>query len=268
MDEREFWKYGYYWFADKPEGEYLVRADLMEGSLDYDNYTPSYYKESINWQYAETFYLSNDEQFAVNIDLEKLSPLQSGIGSLSGYLQPGVGCSYSIQMQNQLVQLFNTENQIVAFTYTDESGYFGFNGLGFDSYRVKAEFTGNSSIFFDAKLDAANPIILDVELIIDCNSFVGVEGYFAESSFAIESVFPIPAVDFVNLKVISKENNKATIFIYDLNGQIVLEKNISLSSGSQQFSIRVNSISSGLYLLKLVSADGGNTISQKIIINK
>ncbi len=267
MDEREFWKYGYYWFVDKPEGEYLVRADLLEGSLDYDNYTPSYYKESVNWQYANTFYLSNDEQFAVNIDLKKLAPLQSGIGSLSGYLEPGIGCSYSIQMENQLVHLFNTENQIVAFTYTDENGYFGFNGLAFGQFRVRAEFTGNSSTYFDANLDGVNPIISDIELVIDCNSFVGVDEYISENSITIESIFPIPAVNYINLMVNSKESKKAIIIIYDLNGQAVVEKSVSLNQGSQQFTIPVSSLNSGLYLLNLLSEDGKSITHQKIIIN-
>ena len=267
MDEREFWKYGYYWFANKPEGEYLVRADLLEGSIDYDSYSPSYYKESMNWQYANTFHLSNDEEFAINIDLKKMAFLQAGIGSLSGYLQPGIGCSYSIQMENQLVQLFNSDNQIVAFTYTDELGNFEFNGLGFDSYRVKAEFTGNASAFFDANLEAANPGISDIELTIDCNSFVGVDESTAESSFAVESIFPIPATDFVNLKVSSKENMATTIFIYDMNGQTVFEKDVSLNPGSQQLAIPVSTFNSGLYLLKLISFDGKSRINQKIVIN-
>lgn len=266
MDQREFWKYGYYWFANKPEGEYLVRADLLEGSLDYDDFAPSYYKESINWQYANTFYLSNDEEFAINIDLRKLATNQSGMGSLSGYLQPGIGCSYSIQMQNQLVQLFNNENQQTAFSYTDETGYFSFSGLAFGNYRVKAEFTGNSSTSFDADLNAANPNVSDIELTIDCNSFVGVDEYVTENNFDVVSIYPLPANNFVNLSINSKENIDVNIYIYNLNGQIVMERSANFNSGNQQFIIPVNTLTSGLYLLKLVSADGKSSRNRKVLI--
>ena len=267
MDKREFWKYGYYWFSDKPEGEYLVRADLKDGSIDYDDYAPSYYKGSLNWQYANTFYLSNEEQFDVNIDLAKLSPFQSGIGSLSGYLQVGIGCSYSIQMENQLVQLFNAENQIIAFTYTDENGDFSFSGLGFGQYGLKAEFTGNSSTFFHTKLDADNSNVSDIELIIDCNGFVGMDENYAESSFTVESIFPVPAVDFVNLQLNSKENLEATIFIFDLSGRSVFMESVNFTQGRQNFKIPVLSLKSGLYLLRLISVDGNSVINQKIIIS-
>jgi len=267
MDQREFWEYGYYWFVDKPEGEYLVRADLMKGSVDYDNFAPSYYKESLNWQYATTFFLNNNDEFAVNIDLTKLQSFNTGIASLSGYLEVGEGCSYSIQLEDQLVELFNAANQIVAYTYTDETGYFSFSGLAFETYGIKAEFTGNSSTFVNLQPNAENPSISDIELLIDCNSFVGVDEHLSVNSFSLESVFPNPAVDFVSLKVSASERVSATIFIYDLNGQIIFEKNVNLIQGSQQLILRVSTFNPGLYLLKLVSSDGNATSNQKLIIN-
>jgi len=193
--------------------------------------------------------------------------LHSGIGSLSGYLEPGIGCSYSIELENQLVYLLNAEHQIVAFTYTIEDGYFSFTGLAFETYRVKAEFTGNSSTYFEAILNAEQPAISNIDLIIDCNSFVGVDEYISENSLTLESIYPVPATNFVTLNVSASRNIDVSIIIYDLNAQVVYQKNTNLNQGRQQLNIGLSSLRSGMYLLKLVSADGKSTINQKLIIN-
>ncbi|MCF6171762.1 MAG: PKD domain-containing protein [Bacteroidales bacterium] len=268
MDSREFWKYGYYWFSQKPEGEYLIRTDLLEGSLDYGNYAPAYFEAAVNWTAAKTFFLLNGEEFSVNIELEKLAPLQAGIASLSGYLLEGWTCGSGVQLQHQLIELFNAENKVVAFTYTDEYGNFSFNGLAFDNYRLRAELTGKTVTFVDLSPDAGNPNISEIELIVDCNSFVGVEEYFVENNFVLESVYPLPATDFITLRMVSKISTGANLFIYNLNGQKVFEESYSLGRGKQEFHIPVKALNQGLYLLKLVSVDGKNTISRKILINR
>ncbi len=268
MDQREFWKYGYYWFANKPEGEYLIRVDLMEGSLDYGDYLPAYYEKAITWDYAQSFHLFNDEEFSVNIDLKKLIPLQTGIGVLSGYILPGEGCDDGQTLQHQLVQLFDANNQPTGFTYTDEAGEFSFDGLAFGSYGIKAELTGKSSALFNAYLDAATPILTEIELTASCNSFVGMDEYPSSGNLTLRAVYPVPADDFIKLEIYSRENTPSTLTVYNLNGQVVFGKQLHLNAGNREVVVPVKQLKPGLYLMKLWTDDGKSIVSRKILIQR
>lgn len=66
------------------------------------------------------------------------------------------------------------------------------------------------------------------------------------------SVYPNPATNFVNIQ--SSENPLQKIEIYTINGQLVLSKNNNLEK------IAINNLKSGMYLMKLYSADTSKTI--------
>ena len=131
MDQREFWEYGYYWFANKPVGQYLIQTELTENSVDNSNYAPAYYEDAISWKNANVFNLTNDQQFAINISFRELMDSPSGIGSISGIVVGSISCNQiqNIFTDHVLVQLFNSNMELIDYTYSDISGDFQFNGL-------------------------------------------------------------------------------------------------------------------------------------------
>ena len=73
------------------------------------------------------------------------------------------------------------------------------------------------------------------------------------------SVYPSPTCDFIN--IISESNNDNTILISDLSGRVLLKEN---SDPSGKTKIDVSSLSSGIYLVKLIS--NNKSFTRKIII--
>lgn len=267
MDQREFWKFGYYWFVDKPEGEYLLRIDLNEGSVDYNNYSPSYYINSSSWHSANTFNLTSDEQLATDINFQKLNDHASGIGSISGFLQQGETCSGEITLSNQVVKLFNGENNYVAFDRTNEDGEFEFSSLGADNYRIQAEFTGKSSTKEFVEINSSNPFSENNFLTIDCNSYVGINtNEYLSESFRIGKIYPLPANDFVNIEVLSRNNLQIEIELVDVIGRIVDSKLFSVSDGETTLSLDLSSLHSGVYIYQIKSKDGKSLKGGKLIV--
>ena len=66
-------------------------------------------------------------------------------------------------------------------------------------------------------------------------------------------VYPNPADDIVNVSLLDLPNGPVNMSIIDLKGSIVLENNINIISKNQVESINLNSLSSGVYILKVTS---------------
>jgi len=77
------------------------------------------------------------------------------------------------------------------------------------------------------------------------------------------SVYPNPASDFANLSFESTGN--AIVKIIDMNGRIILEKNISASSGKVSEKIDLSNCSKGVYV---VSVQNENKLSSRKIVVK
>ena len=267
MDTREFWKFGYYWFVDKPEGEYLIRADLIPGSDAFGFYSPTYSPGIRFWENAETFTLTNSEEFAVDINLREMAERTSGIGEISGVVIPGASCFTETDISNELVYLLNSENQIIDYTYTDEEGDFKFYAIGYGMYLVRAEVTGKVSSTFVVVLEANNPSQTDIELEVDCNSFVGMEESFTTDVFTIVKIYPLPASDRLSVEVVSSNELVLNYSLFNINGSVLMSGSMKKLSGKHTLELDIKSIPSGLYLLRVNDAKGTYSATHKIIVN-
>ena len=268
MDDREFWKFGYYWFVDKPEGEYLLRVDLKEESVDFGNYAPSYFGGATNWVYAQTFELTNNDQLAVNINLLGLESMAAGVGIISGFLQQGESCTDEITLGRQIVKLFNDESKLIAYTYSNQTGEFEFSSLSNGSYKIQAELTGKLSPLVFAEITSSNPFSDGNLLEIDCQAFVGIsETGIASQDFTVKEVFPIPATDYVNLRVQSVSSKNINIELIDQIGRVFSNIPFNLSEGESIIKLELRNMKSGFYVYRITS-DNGNILSTgKILIN-
>jgi PKD repeat protein len=251
MDNKEFWKYGYYWFSDKPVGEYIIRTELKENSLDYDLFAPVYHMNSTSWKDASVFILSNEEQFAVNVSLKEMVPFNTGIGRITGNVEGSLSCDslYNINLNHVLIQLFNDEEQIIAYTFTDSNGLFEFNGIGSGNFIIKAEYPGRYTETTSITLTINDPNIDEMELMVYCSHILGVTETIADEIIHIAPPMPNPVSDILKISYNSKVDAKGKIFIQDLNGNIIVSVDIGISSGVSTLSIDVQSIPNGIYFL-------------------
>jgi len=82
------------------------------------------------------------------------------------------------------------------------------------------------------------------------------------------NVFPNPAKDNIMVSYPAKLGATVAIGIYDIQGHLLINKNVNASSeGINSIKIGVNALSSGMYLLKITDNDGLNKTS-KIFIRK
>jgi PKD repeat protein len=267
MDQRVFWKFGYYYFVNKPEGEYLLRIDLNEGSIDYNKYSPSYYINSSNWITANTFNLISDEQLATDINFQELAIQESGVGTISGLIKPGETCGSEITLANQVVKLFNGENKYVAFDRTNEEGEFEFSALGADNYRLQAEITGKTSSTEFVEINASIPFSDNHILSIDCDSYVGIINNEYSEDIEFGKIYPIPANDFVNMEVLSQRNMLVEIDIVDLSGRVVDSKIISVREGESSLNIDLKNLHSGMYIYTIKTEKNLKLKSGKLMVN-
>lgn len=269
MSQREFWKYGYYWFVDKPEGDYLLRVDMKEESVDFGNYAPSYFGDATNWVYGNTLELASNNQLAVNINLKRLEPMSTGVGVILGSLIKGSTCLDNLELGRQIVKLFNGDGKIVAYTYSDQAGEFEFNSLSNGTYKIQGELTGNISSVEYAEISSSNPFSYDHVLEINCNAFVGInESDFISNNFKVTDVFPIPATDYVNLRLQSVADYNINIEIIDQMGRSFSKNTFSINSGESLIEIDVSNIRSGLYFYKVTLGQGNVLDAGKILIKK
>jgi hypothetical protein len=80
------------------------------------------------------------------------------------------------------------------------------------------------------------------------------------------NVFPNPASSETNLSFISNGNGKASIKVYNLQGKVVMQEEISTTSGRNNFGFYVNDLASGNYIT-VVDHDGTRETA-KLIVTK
>ena len=268
MDQNEFWKYGYYWFVDKPVGDYIIRTELKQNSLDYPSFAPTYYNKSNSWKDATIFTLANDQQYAVNIEFTELESKPSGIGTISGFVIADISCGTinNIDTEHVLIQLFNNVGQLVDYTFTDDIGNWEFSGLGTNKYNIAAEYPGRYSEKRNIDLSNNNPNIEDINLIIYCSHILDIDENFNSHQIQTYTPQPNPASNYVNCRINSKVNALIELSITSLSGIEILNNSISISSGSQILTTDISTLKSGIYILKLSSYEHNLHDIHKIII--
>ena len=266
MDTREFWKFGYYWFVEKPEGEYIIRTDLLPESVDYGYYTPTYSPDTRFWENANSFHLINSEDFAVDVRLWELAEMESGIGKISGNIRGDGSCIGELGTHGALVYLLNSLDEIVAFTYADELGYFEFNGVGYGTYSVRSEITGKLSTILTVELTATESDALGLDLQVNCNSVVGLEELTQLQNWNLESIYPQPASEIIYIELQQTQTNDLQIELFNINGNRIQQSKIYNSEGLSRTQINLEGLTPGLYLLRVSDLNDASYITRKIIV--
>lgn len=84
-----------------------------------------------------------------------------------------------------------------------------------------------------------------------------------ENSKVDFSVYPNPASNMVTVQYSNASNTTATIAVYDLQGKQVLQQEATIENN--QCRISIASLQSGLYLMKITTADA--SVTKKLMVN-
>ena len=123
-------------------------------------------------------------------------------------------------------------------------------GDGNTSSLKKPTHTYSSPGFYNVTYSVSN--ICDTSSTTEEISAIGVGLNKLNASESI-LVYPNPADDIVNVSLLDLPNGLVSMSIIDLKGSIVFEKSLNIISKNQVESIYLNSLSSGVYILKVTS---------------
>ncbi len=268
MDKRDFWQLGYYWFTEKPEGDYLINIALHQGSEDYDNYAPGYYKHVARWQNASVFTLSGDA-FEKSVNLVKLDSLGNGLNTISGYtvFDSTQNGHVTDTLSNVLVQLLNQQGNIVKYTYSNSLGAYGFDGLPDGNYYVRGEVVGICSGKTAVSLSSGNPFADNVAVaVFDCGN-IGIDETPVTHNQIAVNLFPVPASNELSLQINAPSLKNVKIDIYNLLGKNMESIALNIEENSM-LKVDVSSWPTGIYLVNILSNNNNKLLSKKFIISR
>jgi hypothetical protein len=241
-------------------GTYL--ADSLQTGMYHVRFTPDptlfpgvaplYYTNGDTWATAEAIglpcFLNNG-----NINSNTLNVL-SGAGVIAGNVI--IDTSYlkspTVGFENALIKLFNTANQVVAFTYSDASGNFQFTSIPSGNYYIRLDVPyipqlNNHAITLignDVVIGADFSVLSDGIYAID-NLALGIE----ETTLQNVTLYPNPAKEKVT---IANSSNAAVSFeLRTIDGQLIQSGMI----GEGTTDLSLVSFAQGIYFVRLGSTD-------------
>lgn len=248
-------------------GTYL--ADSLQTGMYHVRFTPDptlfpgvaplYYTAGDTWATADAIGLPCFLNSG-NINSNTLNVL-SGSGVIAGnviidttYLK-----SPTVGFENALVKLFNTSNQVIAFTYTDATGNFQFTSIPSGNYHIRLD------VPYIPQLNDHAITVIGNEVVIGADFSVLLDGIYAidnlalgieEATLQTVSLYPNPAKEKV---IIANTSNASVSFeLITIDGQVIQSGMAGI--GSTELSLE--DISTGIYFVRL-----GSTDLRKLIIN-
>jgi PKD repeat protein len=241
-----FYEYGYYFFLDVMEGNYVAHAELVEGSPSYMSYIPAYSGSTYSWQSAQPVTLQGVDVFDANVLMQNMTIMPaSGPGVISGNLVSLDNLFFDLG--ENIVFLFHDE-QIVNYVHTDIEGNFGFNELPLGTYKVKAEIAGKFSSTILVNLTDFQSQATGIQLEVSSSEVYGFEDRPVTRESEI-SLFPNPVDDKINIRINAETAGDCTFRIISATGAVVSEFTAVLKAGENLISTNAGHLPSGLYLI-------------------
>ncbi|MEM7106304.1 MAG: PKD domain-containing protein [Bacteroidota bacterium] len=161
------------------------------------------------------------------------------------------------------IRLLDPAGNMIQETWTDADGNYEFFGLQLGDYYLHVDIPG---IPHEPEHFKLSPLVMSLE---NFNFSVGDDGV---SSTGIEditfadriAVYPNPATDYVMVELNLTNQTDLKVQLSNVLGQRVIEQHEVLFSGNQSFSVELNGLTPGIYLLSMQS--GNEIFTQKILV--
>ena len=256
---------GAYTFPEVLLDDYQIRG--FADTLVHERSIPTYYKNTIFWEEADTLRLEN------NIDtLDIISNVEpgppSGRGSISGYLQEddGTGRIDGVEKNRRIARAGVSARRVqrtgrtkgevltlVAYVFTNDEGEFSLPNLPTGEYRINFQYPGypmDETSYTTITIGTA----LESQVSVEANVVDGkinvrkliITGLYEAENYHAE-VFPNPAVEYVQLKFAGLMSSRV-INISNLQGQLLY----SGDAHEKEMVVNVSHLPKGIYLLNIL----------------
>ncbi len=254
IDTIKFYTFGYYWFKEIIEGEYIVKTKLTSNSTHSENFLPSYVTNELLWQNANKIILSDSNVYHGHLYMVSTDYIPGiGAGRIGGYVIQSEKSGKTVY-QDIEVLLFNEESMPLTYQYTNQFGEFGFDNLEFGTYKLQAEVTGKHSFSKFITIDEMNPIIDTIKLEFIDNPSGIIDDYIFINK-TIVNVFPNPVNDIINIVIDLSKSSDIELRIINCFGQAFVENKYFISPQNNNIKLSVKNLSPGIYLLSAISAE-------------
>ncbi|HEY3385541.1 MAG TPA: T9SS type A sorting domain-containing protein [Saprospiraceae bacterium] len=254
IDSAQIGQYGFYSFPDLPDGVYLLKAQLAEGSPNDADYLPTYHLNSTTWEEATPHALPNWLPVTTDIYLKRTTGL-NGSGVIGGLVTDPqhlfAGEDLESRGLNGLghveVILKDAQGEPLQYVWTLPDGSFRFPGLPWGTYRISFDIPGLTSPDIWVTISAETPERLNITLIV--NGTVAVEEPVREEI----KLYPNPASHEVNIPL-TGSHAVVDVQVMDMQGKLVYAG--SVKNTNSVITVDVASFAPGLYHINLSSAQG------------
>jgi hypothetical protein len=244
--------------------DYQVRG--FADTLSYERAIPTYYKNTIFWEEADTVKLEG-HRTDINIVSQDEPLPPSGHGIISGYLQEddGTGRSDGTKKPQRVssagvsarrVERAGRSKKItltlVAYTLTNEEGEFSLTNLPVGDYRLNIQYPGypmDTTSFITITIGDALKSQVQVEANVADGKIavrqLVITGVYETPGYNVD-LYPNPTVETIKLQF-QRESHGRKITLIDMSGKIL----ITDSAEKKEATMNVSQMQKGLYLLHI-----------------
>lgn len=186
--------------------------------------------------------------------------LNNGNMSVNRDFYNGVGATYTTNCMVQVGR--DWYNSATVYGPLSSCGGFSITGISFNSGTVGSGTrpidicdAGNPATGTDGNSGTIHSSTTYCTCTNSCATFgVGIKELTNASNVLINSVFPNPASDKLNVKLNSKESETLLIEVRDMVGRIVLNKSANSNVGENEMELNVSSLPHGTYILSITDS--------------
>ncbi|MDX1479090.1 MAG: T9SS type A sorting domain-containing protein [Saprospiraceae bacterium] len=246
----------FYSFSHVDAGIYAVKVTLDAGTDASVQFFPTWYLSAVEWDQADPIFVPNALTVLHDITLVQQSGA-TGVGVISGTLIDPENLLPTPELRSGgiagiQILLLDADGEPLRYTLTNESGAYTFASLPWGTYRLKFEHAGVVSpemwVTIGPDHPAANGIVMSTsELTSSTRNLLDA---------AAVTLFPQPASDYLTVELDADVQAGLTMQVMTLNGQVVQQYAEDLFEGTGNATLDVSGLSSGMYLLRLLSEQG------------
>lgn len=256
---------GIYHFTGVPYGWYYIYAMLTPGSDHFFAYMPTYYPSSLTWQ-AATLINTDEANAWYTVSLLPALSFSQGDATITGTINWGgkILKAESNPAANVEVVLYNSSGTAIAYTFTDNEGTYIFEHLPYGTYTIQAEMTEKNSQPIVVNL-TENTAAVNINFVVN-GAAIDITGITepGKQGLLAGSPYPNPVNEILNLRLKSSASGTVVVDIMDVQGRVLQTETITLTGNNNLVSIATESLTKGIYLLRIRS-DGFETVQRKFI---
>jgi hypothetical protein len=252
-DTSHFDTLGFYYFYQKKNGRYIVKAEADHESGHASTHLPTYYGNQTSWELAHLIQFDSTVwEYDINLSYAAFS--EFGQGCVSGRI---VKDTTSNRFQNAInIPVYLTHasksEQIFCF-YSDEQGIFRFDDIPNGTYHIRAEVTGMTANIAVASITDQNPENNNILMVIKDGQIALGQMPMQEEPHEPTPLYPNPVSQTLNIKLQDKPDNPVTLEIYQMNGNLVFDQ--TCYPQNQLLELNIHQLPNGIYVLKIISAN-------------